>query len=753
MTKQQPRLTIDAAIEALKRPIRSNEQGVISELEIGAAQFAGKVANFFRPMGMTTNERHELTAHANHPVILSILEGSNRNVGEIMGAIDYLEPRCNRLESILKDKIQEALRVKARYRKVLPENLQDIARSAEVLKQSREMIAYFKKLLGQISRKRARLQQLEQRRRQAAAQIGPMAPLPIPKPPPPPIAPLFIPPPAQPPTSPASPPRPPQRPAPVLQPPPSPRGEEEETEPDIPEQPDQEERLRELEEALAALEEESQAQHDELDSLLEAMRDPLRELANEEGFNTFKEPNEQGYPPPPTEELSPSMDERKTNPDKLAKKPAPLFIITPPLQGYYRDGILDSFDMATVKWHKRATETLYPTIMSVRSEHKMQGKIQGKIALPLPVGYLIDPESIQSQSPIKVTWDERGIVYLESNEPQEFELYFGHAERVGHTNPPAKYHKEDIITGKLEDKTEEFLTTVRPLGARERAVKIAEFVKETLEYSNESAYNSIYKANPATYFQKIEEHKKADCDVSNTYFIALCRRAGIPARIVLGYQSPGSIKGHTELAYQRHAWVEVWDGNEWLTIDAQPPSPPETEGDVLDTSNPEEKLDLQPKTSPSKEHPKSQANKLKEDLNSAQQKNDRRRLTEETLEELEARLTMLKRAQKEEMEGQIEENGDFLEQEAKRQEAKGDLQKAQELREKAANLKQALADFKSDPQDEANKTALKEAIRQANETMARINALSIVAVRARQRMQRLNALGEEAERDGFFELL
>lgn len=329
------------------------------------------------------------------------------------------------------------------------------------------------------------------------------------------------------------------------------------------------------------------------------LADLMKEMSQQYNQTPDQMPDKQSFPPEHKKYLSPSMDEMKTGEEAKEKGLQPVFTIEPPLQGYFRSFIADRFNPDTVTWIEENSDTAYVN-RGVPIEHTMSGKIRGKIAIPLPAGYTVNTTSLKAPQPIFITFDnERGITYFESATPQEFSIGFGPDKHTHDSERPKPYHGEDIIIGRLSDETEKFLRSVEWFPAGQKAITIAAYVKTKLDYSNESRYNAIYKSCPEEYFQQIEQHKKADCDVANTYFAALCRRAKLSSRLVVGHHVPGSKDGKSHITHGTgHAWAEIFDGSRWLTIDAQPEAPPPEGGEPLDAGNPEVGLDLQPPSVP-----------------------------------------------------------------------------------------------------------------------------------------------------------
>lgn len=83
------------------------------------------------------------------------------------------------------------------------------------------------------------------------------------------------------------------------------------------------------------------------------------------------------------------------------------------------------------------------------------------------------------------------------------------------------------------------------------ALAISRRVHESLEYAPQST-------SVETTAAEVMELGKGVCQDYAHLMIALCRRAGIPARYVCGFM---------EGTGETHAWVEVFDGYSWIGID------------------------------------------------------------------------------------------------------------------------------------------------------------------------------------------
>jgi len=61
---------------------------------------------------------------------------------------------------------------------------------------------------------------------------------------------------------------------------------------------------------------------------------------------------------------------------------------------------------------------------------------------------------------------------------------------------------------------------------------------------------------------RILNRSRGICNLSATGFVLLLKAIGVPSRLCAGYWKQGASSG-------RHAWVEYWNGEEWLTHESQ----------------------------------------------------------------------------------------------------------------------------------------------------------------------------------------
>ncbi|MCD6422453.1 hypothetical protein J7L13_03860 [bacterium] len=313
-----------------------------------------------------------------------------------------------------------------------------------------------------------------------------------------------------------------------------------------------------------------------------------------------KAPSQPPFPPPDQEEMQPSMEEQ----EKGKKPPSPWFIITPFYGGYYREQIWGEWDPTRAVFKQKPARNLRPVrskeapAVEEGTERVMQGVIlpgKPKI-LPCPYGFVFLPESLQTAGgKAELLQDEEGNFYIQAkgSAPVAFSLTLARTkeEPKQPQSPPSPLK---IETGPLSQDIEDLLQELSQdssLPPLQKARRLKAFLRQILRYprQGDSALNAFYQQNPQRFFQEIDRHRVADCDVANAFFVALLSRLGIPARLITGYYVKlADQKGRAVLtSAQRHAWTEIWD-NGWHRLDVTPSGAPEMDEEETDEKEPEE---------------------------------------------------------------------------------------------------------------------------------------------------------------------
>ena len=318
----------------------------------------------------------------------------------------------------------------------------------------------------------------------------------------------------------------------------------------------------------------------------------------EEVLKQKEEAPEQNVPPPASDSFRPFMEEMMRSKEG---EPGAFFTIAPFYGGYYKEGDYEIWNQKTLSWERRGRYLQSPE--KAEFEEKTRRVIAGTIrpgvqtALPMPYGFSPDAKTlkVQEKGKIEVLEDGRGGYVLQTK-GDALTFFSVELARSVIVKEEKAGQLPKFETGKLSKETEAKLEEIRKLKAQppEKARLLKAYVKQTLKYSNESAMNAVYQGgNPKDYFRRIEEHKKADCDVANTYFAALLSRLEIPVRMVTGhYVQVKNRKGNAAISSGTgHAWVEVWNGKSWEKLDATPPGDPNMDDEEMDENREDSMLE------------------------------------------------------------------------------------------------------------------------------------------------------------------
>lgn len=126
----------------------------------------------------------------------------------------------------------------------------------------------------------------------------------------------------------------------------------------------------------------------------------------------------------------------------------------------------------------------------------------------------------------------------------------------------------------LRDAGIAFEASLRPIADDEAAAqKLADHLRREFEYTLNVPRPPI-KADPIEWF--VTESQAGHCELFASALTAMCRSAGIEARLIAGYltnEFDVSTGKYTARQSNAHAWCEVHVGNgRWITVDPTPPS-------------------------------------------------------------------------------------------------------------------------------------------------------------------------------------
>lgn len=316
-----------------------------------------------------------------------------------------------------------------------------------------------------------------------------------------------------------------------------------------------------------------------------------RELTNE----NQKLPDNQNFvPPPETDESKPSMDE--TERLKEGEEAQAIWAIAPAYGGYYKQQSFDTWDSERNTW--KQNKYVYESDSLPVKNHK-DGNLVISAQIPfgqrtrIPTPYthnvhLATEKGKLAESGIpqnfKIEKDQNNdyTILIQgtpgNSEDIEIELALADYKPLYGERPKQLLNMPATFSAETTAAIEEIKAKKHTNLGRARALRI--YAMRHLDYSNDSSYNAVYENHPNGYIAAIDEFRKADCDVANTYFAALCTKLGIPVRLVTGHMVKGKDnQGNARITSGTgHAWSEIWDGeNIWIRIDATPPGDPQQE--------------------------------------------------------------------------------------------------------------------------------------------------------------------------------
>jgi len=262
----------------------------------------------------------------------------------------------------------------------------------------------------------------------------------------------------------------------------------------------------------------------------------------------------------------------------------PIFEITPPLGGYYASGRKSYFDITTKTWSKKKRLTPYGASLTGNDRSTISGPFTaGLKSIPIPNGYGLDVASLKySGTRPEVFRDQNGCFYLEANGPGSFSIDFL-PEGTPFVGPPIPDDTAALYRGSLSAKTEAAIA--RLIGSPvQRAEQARQHILANhfypgggdLQVAQALQYKLRMESMGDDYLQKIDASEYLECYSANTKFIAMMRKAGVPARLVVGHKVEGAKDGKSAITESTgHAWSEIWDGKAWRRVDATPNPKPE----------------------------------------------------------------------------------------------------------------------------------------------------------------------------------
>lgn len=263
----------------------------------------------------------------------------------------------------------------------------------------------------------------------------------------------------------------------------------------------------------------------------------------------------------------------------------PYFEITPsgsstkPLIGYYASGRKSYYDVDSKTWSKRKKLSSYNSSISGSERQTISGVTNaGLKSIPIPNGYGLDMSSLKfNGARPEIFRDQNGCFYIKTDGNSTFSIDFLKQD------PPfaGPLVADDIIPihrGQLTSETERVMTGLSgdPI---QKAEQLRQYLLSKHFYPGDGDLQMAQalqlklrsESSGETYIQNLDQSEYLECYSANTLYIAMLRKIGIPARLVIGHKVEGAKDGKARIDSQTgHAWTEVWDGTLWRRMDATP---------------------------------------------------------------------------------------------------------------------------------------------------------------------------------------
>lgn len=324
------------------------------------------------------------------------------------------------------------------------------------------------------------------------------------------------------------------------------------------------------------------------------MDDDRREARREKLKNSPKNP------PSRRNESKPGMDEMERL--KEGERAPALWSIFPAYGGYYREQSLSVWDASRNTWVEPSYQ--YSDVRFVpRCEQEdskkgimnitVRSKLVANQWVNIPTPYTHGVAKVECNAPYFLQQDQNGdvVMMVQSEGEIEVNVVLSPITEKAYGPVDRKKIKAPQMTANFSEVTKQEIERIQKTkkGSLAKARVLASYTRRHLSYSNDSSFNAVYDSDSKGYFGAIDEYKKADCDVANTYFAALCSTLDIPVRHVVGHSVKGkNATGSSEInSGTGHAWSEVWDETtfRWTRVDATPPGDPNLEEEQQKGSN------------------------------------------------------------------------------------------------------------------------------------------------------------------------
>ncbi len=260
------------------------------------------------------------------------------------------------------------------------------------------------------------------------------------------------------------------------------------------------------------------------------------------------------------------------------------FEITPPLNGYYHSGVKSYYDIDKKTWRKNKQLIQYNGRIDGKTRHTIKGTTRGGLkAIPIPGTYAIDYESLQyTGSTPEIFRDQYGCFYIKTDGACDFHIDFLHEPQL-FIYPPIKEDMEPMYRGTLSPKTEGLIGKLNGSNLQ-KAEQVRQYISAhhfypgggDLKTAKALQLKLLSESTGDNYVQNLDNSEYLECRSADTLGAAICRKAGMPVRFVVGDHPKGANDGKTLIDETTgHAWTEIWDGTLWRRFDFTPNPKPE----------------------------------------------------------------------------------------------------------------------------------------------------------------------------------
>jgi len=306
-------------------------------------------------------------------------------------------------------------------------------------------------------------------------------------------------------------------------------------------------------------------------------------------------------PPQRRNESQPGVDPMERL--KEGERAPAIWTIEPAWGGYYKEQSFSQWDNQRNVWFEKKYEysDVEAVSLSGNTDHKkgpiditMRANVFANQWISLPIPYTHSLHKVEASGrncQIQQDQNRDVVIFVEGGKTEavEIDIFLAPSpNKQFKSKEPEKIQAPDMpanLSEQTNEKLDEIAKNKRGNIARAKAIK--RYVVQRIQYlapkdRKEAEYfNNIYRTSPEGFVGSVDEIRKGDCDVVNTYFAGLCSKLDIPVRHCVGHSVKGKDKeGRASInSGTGHGWSEVWDEIKkvWTRMDATPAGDPNLE--------------------------------------------------------------------------------------------------------------------------------------------------------------------------------